>query len=84
MITFLPERIVEAKAVDNVLVPFQGEEFLATLSVPDFAGAVVTTRDEFVSIFVEGTISQRLVMSFELLAELEILLFVANCLIFKL
>ena len=36
----------------------EGEQFRAGVSVPDFAGAIVTTRDELASIFVESAVSQ--------------------------
>jgi hypothetical protein len=54
----LPEGVVESHCVDDIGVLVEGEQFCAGVSVPDFTGAIVTTRDELASIFVESAVSQ--------------------------
>ena len=55
---YLPPRIVECECVDNISVLIEREEFLASHSVPNFAGAIIATSDESASAFVEGTVSE--------------------------
>ena len=51
----------------------EGTQLLARVRVPHFAGAIVTSRNEFASIFVEGTVSQGKKMGSEDLEEAEAL-----------
>jgi len=62
-------------------VLIEGEQFRAGVSVPDFAGAIVTTRDELASIFVESAISQGQQMSAQNLKQAEALLLVLQLLL---
>ena len=72
-LAYLPVGIVESHGVDDVGVLVEGTQLLARVRVPHFAGAIVTSRNEFASIFVEGTVSQGEKMGSEDLEEAEAL-----------
>lgn len=55
----VPIWIVEGHGVDDVGVLFKGKEFFARVGVPNFAGAIITARNEAIARFVEGAVCQR-------------------------
>ena len=54
----LPEGVVECHRVHDIGVFVEREHFLARIRVPNFARAIVATRDELASVLVEGAVSQ--------------------------
>ena len=74
----VPEGVVKAEAVDNILVASEGQKLFSGGSVPDLTGFVVTSGDEFVSIFIKGAVSKGLHMCLQSLKQAEFLLFVGH------
>lgn len=57
---------------------FKRKELLSSLSVPELTRSVVTPCDKLVPVFVESAIREWLMVGFELLVQLEILLFITD------
>jgi hypothetical protein len=79
----LPEGVIESHAVDHIAVLVQGKQFLARVSIPDFAGTIVGASDEFVTAFVEGTVRQGKQMGAKHLEQSELLLLIFQLLFNK-
>ena len=73
-------RVIESHRVDDIRVLVQGEKFLARIRVPHLAGAIVATRDELTSVFVECAVGQGEQMGAQNLEEAEALLLVLELL----
>ena len=65
---------IEGHAVDCVLVALERVYQRASAGVPNFAGAVVAARDEFIAVLVEAAVRQRQHVSFKFLDQDEFLL----------
>ena len=77
----LPVWVVEGHCVDDISVLVEWEQLLTGHGVPHFARAIVTSSDEFASIFVEGTVSQGKQVSSQHLEQFEVLLLVLTLLL---
>ena len=58
ILVYLPEGVIEGHAVDHIVMLVEGEQLFAGVGVPNLAGAIVGTGNEFVSALVEGTVGQ--------------------------
>ncbi len=76
----LPKGVVEGHCVNDICVFVKGEQFLTCVSVPDFASAVVASRDELTAIFVKRTVSKRQQVCAQYLKQAEALLLVFHLL----
>ena len=62
---FVAVGIIERHRIDDIGVTIERKELFSRFGVPYFAGAIITSRNESVARFVEGTIGQGKQMGFE-------------------
>ena len=73
ILVYLPEGVIEGHAVDHIVMLVEGEQLFAGVGVPNLAGAIVGTGNEFVSALVEGTVGKGKQMGAKHLEQSELL-----------